>query len=67
VRRWGFNAHHYHQPSDEYHADWDFRGDAKPARFGLALGWLASEQPKSIEWNAKDEFEAARKKSEGAQ
>lgn len=59
-----FNAHHYHQPSDEYHADWDFRGDARLARFGFVLGWLAGEQPRSIEWKAGDEFEAARKKSE---
>ncbi|HWE84195.1 MAG TPA: M28 family peptidase [Terracidiphilus sp.] len=62
-----YNAHHYHQPSDEYHADWDFRADAKLARFGFALGWLAGEQPNSIEWNAGDEFETARKKSESAQ
>ncbi|UWZ85609.1 M28 family peptidase [Occallatibacter riparius] len=59
-----FVANHYHQPSDEYRADWDFRGNAKLARFGLVLGWLASEQPHSVEWNAGDEFEAARKKSE---
>ncbi len=60
--------HHYHQPSDEYRADWDFRGNAKLARFGFVLGWLASEQAKQIEWNAGDEFEKARKTSEiGAQ
>ncbi|MGA7245276.1 MAG: M28 family peptidase, partial [Terracidiphilus sp.] len=59
-----FVAHHYHQPSDEYHADWDFRGNAKMARFGFVLGWLASEQPRSVEWLAGDEFEAARKASE---
>ncbi len=57
-------AHHYHQPSDEYHADWDFRGNAKLARFGFVLGWLASEQPKPVEWLPGDEFEAARKASE---
>ena len=57
-------AHHYHQPSDEYHADWDFRGNAKLARFGFVLGWLASEQPKPIEWQPGDEFEAPRKASE---
>jgi len=57
-------AHHYHQPSDEYHADWDFRGNAKLARFGLVLGWLASEQPKTVEWLPGDEFEAARHASE---
>ncbi|HEY3704697.1 MAG TPA: M28 family peptidase [Terracidiphilus sp.] len=57
-------AHHYHQPSDEYHADWDFRGNAKLARFGLVLGWLASGQPHSIEWKPGDEFEKPRKQSE---
>ena len=57
-------AHHYHQPSDEYHADWDFRGNAKLARFGFVLGWLASEQSKPIEWLPGDEFEAARKASQ---
>ena len=59
-----FEEHHYHQPSDEYHADWDFRGNAKMARFGFVLGWLASEQPKSVGWQAGDEFEIARKASE---
>jgi len=56
-------AHHYHQPSDEYRADWDFRGNAKLARFGFVLGWLASEQAKSIEWHPGDEFEPARRAS----
>jgi len=56
-------AHHYHQPSDEYRADWDFRGNAKLARFGLVLGWLASGQAKTVEWLPGDEFEAARKAS----
>jgi Zn-dependent M28 family amino/carboxypeptidase len=55
---------HYHQPSDEYRADWDFRGNAKLARFGFVLGWLASEQPKTVEWLPGDEFEAARKASQ---
>jgi Zn-dependent M28 family amino/carboxypeptidase len=59
-----FVANHYHQPSDEYHADWDFRGNAKMARFGVVLGWLASEQGKPVAWLPGDEFEAARKASE---
>ncbi len=59
-----FVAHHYHQPSDEYHADWNFSGNAKMARFGFVLGWLASEQSKPVEWQSGDEFEAARKTSE---
>jgi Zn-dependent M28 family amino/carboxypeptidase len=54
-------AHHYHQPSDEYNPAWDFRGNAKLARFGFVLGWLASQQNNPIQWQAGDEFEAARK------
>jgi len=57
-------AHNYHQPSDEFRQDWDFRGNAKMARFGLVLGWLAGEQKKAVEWLPGDEFEAARKASE---
>jgi Zn-dependent M28 family amino/carboxypeptidase len=59
-------ANHYHQPSDEFQESWDFSGNAKLARFGLVLGWLASVQPKSIQWQLGDEFESLRKKSEGA-
>ena len=56
-----YEAHHYHQPSDEYRADWDFRGNAKMARFGFVLGWLASQQTKPIAWQPGDEFENERK------
>ncbi len=55
---------HYHQPSDEYHADMDFVGDSAMARFGFALGWEAASLPKLIEWQKGDEFEPARAKSE---
>jgi len=61
-----FVAHHYHQPSDEYHASMDFRGDAKMARFGLILGWEASSLPETVGWQKGDEFEAARKTSQGS-
>jgi Zn-dependent M28 family amino/carboxypeptidase len=55
-----YTAHHYHQPSDEYQASWDFRGNAKLAQFGFVLGWLASERGKPVEWNHGDEYEAPR-------
>ncbi len=58
-----YTAHHYHQPSDEYHADMDFRGDARMAQFGLILGWQASAGAPT-DWKPGDEFEAARKRSE---
>jgi Zn-dependent M28 family amino/carboxypeptidase len=56
---------HYHQPSDEYHSDMDFTGDAVMARFGFALGWQAANQTKLVQWQKGDEFEAARLKSQG--
>ncbi len=55
---------HYHQPSDEYHPDMDFRADARIAQFGFALGWKAAVQPNEVQWLPGDEFEAARKASE---
>jgi Zn-dependent M28 family amino/carboxypeptidase len=60
-----FTAHDYHNFSDNYHEDWDFKGNAKLDRFGMELGWEALTAPKMIEWNAGDEFEAARKASGG--
>ncbi len=56
-----FTAKHYHQPSDEYRPEMDFRSDAVMARFGLALGWKAAMLPGLIQWEPGDEFEAARK------
>ena len=69
-RDWGetqakdYNEHRYHQPSDEYHPEMDFSGDALLARFGITLGVQAATQPQKIEWQAGDEFEKARKASE---
>jgi Zn-dependent M28 family amino/carboxypeptidase len=58
-----YTTKHYHQPSDEYHPDMDFTGDAAMARFGFALGWEAASMPKLIGWQKGDEFEAARLKN----
>lgn len=67
---WGHAAaqdyvdHHYHQPSDEYHANWDFSGLAKMTRFGFVLGQRAAAAPQLQGWQPGDEFEPARKKSQ---
>ena len=61
-----YTDQHYHQPSDEYHPEMDFTGDAAMARFGFALGWQAANQPKLVQWQKGDEFEAARLKSLGS-
>ena len=60
-----FTAKHYHQPSDEYHPEMDFTGDAVMARFGFAAGWQAASTPAEVEWQKGDEFEVARKNSSG--
>lgn len=54
-------AHRYHQPSDEYRPDMDFRTDAEMAKFGLILGWEVANQPALVAWQPGDEFEKARK------
>lgn len=56
--------HHYHQPSDEYRPEMDFRADAQLARVGFALGWRAAQQAAPIGWKPGDEFERARKQSQ---
>lgn len=58
-----YTAKRYHQPSDEYHPEMDFTGDAVMARFGFAAGWQAASLPGEVEWQKGDEFEAARKSS----
>jgi Zn-dependent M28 family amino/carboxypeptidase len=52
----------YHQPCDEYREDWDFRGPARVARYGFALGWQAATQPKAVEWKPGAEYARAKKK-----
>ena len=59
-----YDAERYHRPTDEYREDMDFRADARLAQFGFLLGWQAlSSAP--VTWKPGDEFEAARKKSNG--
>jgi Zn-dependent M28 family amino/carboxypeptidase len=59
-----YTEKHYHQPSDEYHPEMDFVGDAAMARFGFALAWEAASFSRLIGWQKGDEFEAARAKSQ---
>jgi Zn-dependent M28 family amino/carboxypeptidase len=61
-----YTARRYHQPSDEYHPEMDFTGDAAMARFGFALGWKAASLHDEIGWARGDEFEPAREKSMAA-
>jgi Zn-dependent M28 family amino/carboxypeptidase len=58
-----YTAKHYHQPSDEYDPNWDFRGLARMAQFGFILGWEASSAPATQSWQPGDEFLKARQES----
>lgn len=51
-----YNNTHYHQPSDEYHDDWDFASMEQMANFGLTLGLDFANTPKLPTWKAGDEF-----------
>ena len=53
--------HRYHQPSDEYKPDMDFRGDALMAQFGYILGQKAASASAVPLWQPGDEFEKAQK------
>jgi len=54
-------AKNYHQPSDEFHEDFDFRSNAVVARFAIALVYWAGDEPRVAQWKAGDEFELRRK------
>jgi TonB family protein len=51
----------YHQPTDVYRDDWNFKGLAEMAAFGYELGLKAANQAEPIHWVPGDEFEKARK------
>jgi Zn-dependent M28 family amino/carboxypeptidase len=58
-----FNDKRYHQPSDEYHDDWDFAGMEQYAQFGLLIGIDVANQDAVPTWRAGDEFLPARQAS----
>jgi Zn-dependent M28 family amino/carboxypeptidase len=51
-----FNEKHYHQPSDEFHADWDFTALEQAAEFGMLLGIEVANQENLVDWRAGDPF-----------
>ena len=58
-----YNDKHYHQPSDEYHDDWNFDGMVEASQFGFLIGTTVANQEKLPAWVSGDEFFAAREKS----
>jgi Zn-dependent M28 family amino/carboxypeptidase len=51
-----YNSKHYHQPSDEFQADWDFTALQQATEFGLLLGRDIANQEKLPDWRAGDQF-----------
>ena len=51
-----FNSRHYHQPSDEFQADWDFTAVRQAAEYGFALGLEIANQDKLPDWRPRDQF-----------
>ena len=56
-----FVEQRYHQPTDEYKPEMDFRGDAMMAEFGYVLGKKAASANAAPAWLPGDEFEKAGK------
>jgi Zn-dependent M28 family amino/carboxypeptidase len=51
-----YNTKHYHQPSDEFHEDWDFTSLETAARLGFTIGLNVANQEAIPRWNPGDEF-----------
>jgi Zn-dependent M28 family amino/carboxypeptidase len=51
-----FNRLHYHQPSDEFHADWDFTALRQAAEFGYLLATDVANQEKLPDWIPGGQF-----------
>lgn len=51
-----YNTAHYHQPSDEYDPNWDFRGIIQETEIALAIGMRIANDPAMPKFNPTDEF-----------
>jgi Zn-dependent M28 family amino/carboxypeptidase len=57
-----YNARHYHQPSDEVSAEWDWTGAVEDARLMADLGWRVAADPRMPSYHRGDQFAAPRGK-----
>jgi Zn-dependent M28 family amino/carboxypeptidase len=55
-----YTAHRYHQPSDDYRADFDLSGAVQLAEIVLRFGMLVANAPTPPTWNRDAEFRAIR-------
>ena len=51
-----YNEAHYHQPSDEYHDDWNFQGMIQEVDFAMTIGRRVADAPTMPRFNPGDEF-----------
>jgi Zn-dependent M28 family amino/carboxypeptidase len=62
TKEWGeqkfreYNEAHYHQPSDEFHDDWNFAGMIQEADFALEIGRRVADALTIPKFNPNDEF-----------
>lgn len=61
-----YNAHRYHQPSDEFDADWTFAGTVQEASVAYALGSEVANSGAWPAWNRGNEYTALRDASRNA-
>jgi Zn-dependent M28 family amino/carboxypeptidase len=65
-KEWGaqkfkeYNDAHYHQPSDELRADWNFQGMIQETDFALAIGRRVADAATMPKFNPGDEFAGRR-------
>jgi Zn-dependent M28 family amino/carboxypeptidase len=68
-KKWGeeqdadYEAHRYHQPSDQFDPKWNYDGMVEDAQLGFYAGLTIAQNPTLPTWNRGDEFEATRKKA----
>lgn len=55
-----YEAHHYHQPSDELTPAWNFDGMVEDTALGFSIGKAIANEDAMPKWVPGDEFEAAR-------
>jgi Zn-dependent M28 family amino/carboxypeptidase len=57
----------YHQPSDEFHTDWDYAGAIDDLHFLAELGWRIANDRRMPAYNAGDQFARPRAASTSTQ
>jgi Zn-dependent M28 family amino/carboxypeptidase len=66
-KEWGlqqveeYEAHRYHQPSDEFDTAWNYEGMIEDLQLNFWAGLAVANADKMPEWKTGDEFEAPRK------